>query len=69
MVYGFDLAIIIKAAINAIMERPMPFAIYMDSKSLYNSLVSFNTVMEKRFFIDFKILRESYKRRKLINVF
>src|SRR5438552_760359 len=69
MAHSFDLAIAIKAAINAILDRPIPFAIYTDSKSLYNSLVFFNTVMEKRLLIDLKVLRESYKRRKLVDVF
>ena len=47
----------------------MPLTIYTDSKSLYNSLVSLNTVIEKRLLIDLRVLRKSYKRRELANVF
>ena len=42
---------------------------YMDSKSLYDSLVSLNMVMEKRLLIDLRVLRESYERRELADVF
>src|ERR1043166_1332468 len=52
MAHGFDLVIAMKAVIDAMLEQPIPLAMYMDSKSLYDSLVSLNTIMEKRFFID-----------------
>ena len=69
MVHGFDLVITMKAAVNNILGRPMPFTIYIDSKSLYDNLVFLNTVTEKRLFIDLRVLREAYERRKLVNVF
>ena len=47
----------------------MPLAMYMDSKFLYDSLVSINTIMEKRLLIDLRVLRESYERRELADVF
>jgi len=69
MAHGFDLAIAMKAAIDDMLERPMPLAMYTDSKSLYDSLVSLNTVTEKRLLIDLRVLRESYERRELADVF
>ena len=69
MAHDFDLAIAIKAVINTILEQSIPLAIYTDSKSLYNSLVSLNTVTEKRLLIDLRVLRESYKYRELVDVF
>src|ERR1043166_668365 len=67
--HGFDLAIAMKATIDAILEQPMPLAIYTDSKSLYDSLVSLNTVTEKRLLIDLRVLHESYERRELTDMF
>ena len=69
MAHGFDLTITIKTAIDAMLEQPMPLTIYTDSKSLYDSLVSLNTVTEKRLLIDLRVLRESYERRELADVF
>jgi len=69
MAHGFDLAIAMKAAIDDMLERPIPLVIYTDSKSLYDSLVSLNTVTEKRLLIDLRVLRKSYERRELADVF
>src|SRR5436305_696743 len=69
MVHGFELAITIKATINAMLEQPIPLTMYMDSRSLYNSLVSLNIIMEKRLLIDLKVLHELYECRELADVF
>ena len=69
MAHGFDLAIIIKAVINAILFQPISLVIYTDSKSLYNSLISLNTVTEKWLFINLRVLRELYECREFADVF
>jgi len=69
MIHGFDLVIVIKAAINNMLKQPIPLIIYTDSKSFYNNLVLLNTITKKRFLIDLKVLYESYERRELVDVF
>ena len=69
MAHGFDLAIAMKAAMDVILEQPISLAMYTDSKSLYDSLVSLNTVTEKRLLIDLRVLHESYERRELTDMF
>ena len=69
MVYGFNLIIIIKAAIDIILDRSIPLIIYTNSKSLYNSLVSLNIIIEKRLFINLRVLYELYECREFVDVF
>src|ERR1043165_4412964 len=69
MAHGFDLVIVMKATIDVMLDRPMPLVMYTDSRSLYDSLVSLNTVTEKRLLIDLRVFRESYERRELVDMF
>ena len=49
-------------------DRSLPLDIYTDSRSLYDSLVSLNSVTEKRLLIDLRILLQAYERRELTEV-
>ena len=65
----FDIASALKDAAKVILGRDLPLCLYTDSKSLYDSLVSLNSVTEKRLLIDLKVIREAYEHREVAEVF
>ena len=68
---GFNLRYIIGYILRKIVSRlgpdipPIPLVVYIDSYSLYECLVKFGTITEKRLMIDIMGLRESYERREI----
>lgn len=69
MMYGFDQSFVIHKAVEEFFEKRVPLRIFTDSLSLFESLTSLNTTSEKRLLIDLSILRESYERREIADVF
>ena len=69
MVHGFDQSYVVKVTIDSFLGKCIPLNIYTDSKSLFDSLVTLNTTSEKRLLIDLSMLRESYERREIANVY
>ena len=69
IVYGFNIPSIFKDAAKAIFERDLKLCLYTDSKLLYDSLILLNSITEKRFLINFKVIREAYKCREVVKVF
>ena len=68
---GFDLRYVIGYILYKIASRlgpnipPIPFVVYIDSYSLYECLVKFGIITEKRLMIDIIGFRESYERREI----
>jgi hypothetical protein len=61
---SFTLTIIIKQ-----LRLPIiPIIVYTDSYSLYECLVKFGIIKEKRFIIDIMVIRESYENRELFEI-
>lgn len=69
MVYGFDQSYVILRATQDFLGKKIPLRIYTDSLSLFDSLTNLNTTSEKRLLIDLSMLRESYERREIADVF
>ena len=70
MMSGFDTAGALKHALDQmeLSGRTISMVIYTDSRSLYDCLVSLNTITEKRLLIDLAILRQAYERREIAEV-
>ena len=75
MTLGFDIAYTIKAAMDEIkaamdemMEKPLPLAVMTDSRSLYDAMVTLNSTTEKRLLIDLRVLRDSYEKREITEI-
>lgn len=69
MVYGFDQSFVLHKAIGEFLGHNLPLRLYTDSQSLFESLTTLNTTSEKRLLIDLSMLRESYERREIADVF
>ncbi len=69
MVHGFDQTYVIKATLEQFMNRGVPLHIFTDSKSLFDSLTTLNSTTEKRLLIDLSMLRESYEKHEIAEVF
>jgi len=69
MVYGFDQSFVILRAIEQFLGREIKLQIFTDSLSLFDSLTNLNTTTEKRLLIDLSMLRESYEKREIADVF
>ncbi len=57
LVHDFDLDVVLKATLFAILERFVSFISCIDFKSLYDCLVKFDTIQKKRFMINVMSLR------------
>jgi hypothetical protein len=69
MANGFDVGAAIKGTIQKIMKlKDLPLILCKDSKSLYECLVKLGTTHEKHLMVDIICLRQSYKRRLIIEV-
>ena len=68
IVYGFDIAGIIKATINKILNINLLLVTCTNSKSLYDCLVKLSTTQEKRLIINVLYLQQLYKRREITEV-
>lgn len=69
MVHGFEQSYVIKRALEIFLDRGILLRIYTDSQSLFDCLTTLNTTTEKRLQIDLAILRESYEKREIADVF
>jgi hypothetical protein len=65
LTHDFDLDVAFKATLFAILDRFVSLIFCIDSKSLYDCLVKFDTTQKKRFMINVISLRQSYERRKI----
>lgn len=54
--------------ISDMFGRQMPMLVYMDSKSLYDSLTGINTTTENRILNDLAVLRHAYELRDISKV-
>src|SRR3977135_4521333 len=68
MTHGFDIGTAIKSTVDRILGTKLPLVLYTDSKSLYDCLVKLGTTQKKRLMIDVLCLRQSYKRREIVEV-
>jgi hypothetical protein len=65
---GFDMNISIKATIDKILDKQLPLIVCTNSKSLYDCLIKLGITQEKQLIIDIIALRQSYKRREIVEV-
>ncbi len=72
MIVGIDIVISISTTLNLIIKQlgidPIPIVIYTDSFLLYEYMVKLSTIKEKRLMIDIMAIRQSYKRRELLEI-
>jgi hypothetical protein len=68
LAHDFDLDVVFKATLSAILDRFVSFVLCIDFKSLYDCLVKLDTTQKKRLMIDVMSLRQSYKRRKITKI-
>jgi hypothetical protein len=64
LTHDFDLDVVLKATLFAILDRFVFLIFYIDSKSFYDCLIKFDTT-QKRFMINVINFRQSYERRKI----
>lgn len=69
MVHGLDVSPTIRLMLNDTLDHVIPLRVYTDSRSLYDCLTRINQTAEKRLRIDLRMLRQSYERRKITEVF
>lgn len=69
MVHAFDISTTMRLTLNMVFNRLVPLKLYTDSKSLYDSLVRINSTTEKRLLVDLHMLRQSYERREISDVY
>jgi hypothetical protein len=65
LTHDFDLDVVLKTTLFAILDHFVFFVFCIDSKSLYDCLIKFDMTQKKRFMINVMSLRQSYKRRKI----
>lgn len=69
MGHGFDISSIIGLTLNAMLDDVKPLQVYTYSRILHDFLVRINRTAEKRLLIDLRMLRQSYERREITEVF
>jgi hypothetical protein len=65
IVYGFNMAYLIKTILDLIFNKDVLLIVYTDSKSLYDCLVKLGITQEKRLIIDVISMRKAYKQREI----
>ena len=60
LVQGYDNGMALKHSISAILGRDVQIAIYIDSKGVWDAVVSLRSLTEKRLLIDIACLRQSF---------
>jgi hypothetical protein len=68
LAHDFDLDAALKATLSAILDRFVSLILCIDSKSLYDCLIKFDTTQKKRLMINVMSLRQSYERRKITKI-
>jgi hypothetical protein len=65
LIHDFDLDVVLKATLFAILYRFVFLILCIDSKSLYDCLIKLDTTQKKRFMINVMNFRQSYERRQI----
>ena len=68
MIHEFDFEAVIKTTLFKLLQKNISLVLYTDSKSLYDCLVRLKITQKKRFMIDVMSLKQSYERRKIIEI-
>ncbi len=68
LAHDFDLDVVFKATLSAILDRFVFLVLCIDFKSLYDCLVKLDMIQKKRFMINVISLRQSYERRKITKI-
>jgi hypothetical protein len=72
MIGGINMSFAISFTLTMIMKQLelsiIPIIVCTDFYSLYECLVKFGTIKEKRFIIDIIVIRESYENRELFEI-
>jgi hypothetical protein len=68
MTNDFDVDSVIKSTIERILHISLSLILCTNSKSLYDCLVKLDIISEKRLMIDLMCLRQSYERRKIVEI-
>jgi hypothetical protein len=72
MISGIDMSFAIGSTLTIIIKQlglfTIPIIVYTDSYSLYECLVKFGIIKEKRLMIDIMAIRESYENRELFEI-
>jgi hypothetical protein len=68
LAHDFDLDVVFKAILSAIVDRFVFLVLCIDFKSLYDCLVKLDIIQKKRFMIDVMNLRQLYERRKITKI-
>lgn len=61
VLHAFDYASTVRVLLNQTLKRNIPLAIFMDSRSIFESLVGINSTTEKRLLIKLAVLRQAYE--------
>lgn len=65
LIQGHDYGIALQHSLKNILGRDIELSIYIDSKSVWDSVISLKPLTEKRLLIDIACLRESYQNGEL----
>jgi hypothetical protein len=69
---GINMSFIISSTLTIIIKQlgfsTIPIIVCTDSYSLYEYLVKFGIIKEKRLIIDIMVIRESYENRELFEI-
>ena len=68
MIHEFDVNVVIKTIFEKMFRINVFFIFCIDFKFLYDCLVRLGTINEKRFMIDVMNLKQSYEKRKVIEI-
>jgi hypothetical protein len=68
LAHDFDLDAAFKATLSAILDHFVSLIFCIDSKSLYDYLIKFDTTQKKRFMISVMSLWQLYERRKITKI-
>ncbi len=68
LTHDFDLDVALKTTLSAILDRFISLILCINSKSLYDCMIKFNTTQKKCFMINVMNFQQSYERRKMTKV-
>ena len=68
MTHEFDVEIVFKAIFDKILDISISMIVCIDFKSLYDCLMKLRSIQKKRLMIDLMCFRQSYERRKIVEI-
>ena len=68
MVQGIDVGAVLKSTMECVLAQSLPMILCLDSKSLYDCFVKLGIMQKKRLMVDIMCLRQSYKRREIMEI-